>query len=147
MKFFRLLSRVRFWKHRALKAEQRCDALIKEFMAEIQELKESNEAERWRNMSREDELVTVPARMGGLWGMPPRTGPARMKQVNQPPRTLAQPADPWDALSWADKQEYDMQWKDAALAQGIPEYVAKQQFLAELQSRRIPIHDEPFASN
>ncbi len=146
-KFFRLLSRVRFWKHRALKAEQRCDALIKEFMAEIQELKESNDAEMWRNRAREDELITVPQRLQGLWGMPPRTGPARMKQVNQPPHALAQPADPWDALSWADKQEYDMQWKDAALAQGIPEYAAKQQFLAELQARRIPINDEPFTSN
>ncbi len=147
MKFLRLLARVRFWKHRALKAEQQCTELITQFEAEIHELKESNDAEMWRNRSREDELITVPQRLQGLWGMPPRTGPARMKQVNQPSRALAQPADPWESLTWADKQEYELQWKDAALAQGIPEYIAKQQFLAELQSRRIPIHDEPFASN
>ncbi len=119
----------KFWRKRALKAEA------------------SLEAERWRNLEREDTLVTVPMRLGGLWGMPPRTGPARMKQVNTPPHALAKPADPWDSLSWADKQEYELQWKDAALAQGIPEYVAKQQFLAELQSRRTPINDEPVAAN
>ncbi len=143
-KFFRLLARVRFWKYRALKAEQRISDLIEQYAAEIQELKESNEAERYRNMSREDDLITVPMRLGGLWGMPPRTGPA-MKQVNQPPRAIAQPADPWDALSWADKQEFDLQWKDAAAARGIPEYVARQQFMAEIASRKIPINDEPFS--
>ncbi len=143
-KFFRLLARVRFWKHRALKAEKRISDLIEQYAVEIQELKESNDAEMWRNRAREDELITVPQRLQGLWGMPPRTGPA-MKQVNQPPRALAQPADPWDALSWADKQEFDLQWKDAAAARGIPEYVARQQFMAEIATRKIPINDEPFS--
>ncbi len=144
MKIFRLLARVRFWKHRALKAEQRVSDLIERFAIEIQELKESNEAERWRNMSREDELITVPARLGGLWGMPARTGPARPKQVNQPPQ-LAKPSDPWEALSWAEKQEFEMFWKGDAEAANVPEHIARQQFMATIAERKVPIHDEPFS--
>lgn len=142
-KFFRLLARVRFWKHRALKAEQRISDLIEQYAAEIQELKESNEAERWRNMSREDDLITVPQRLGGLWGMPPRTGPAM--KVNQRPPALAKPADPWESLSWADKKEFEMFWKADAEAANVPEHIARQQFLAELANRKIPINDEPFS--
>ncbi len=122
-------AQAKFWRKRALKAEA------------------SLEAERWRNLEREDTLVTVPMRLGGLWGMPARTGPAPMKQVNQPPRQLTQSADPWDSLSWADKQEYDMQYKDAAAAMGIPEWRSKQEFLAVVESRRNPINDELFTAN
>jgi hypothetical protein len=116
----------KFWRKRALKAEA------------------ALEAEIIRNREREDTLVTVPMRLGGLWGMPARSAPA-VKQVNVVP-ALAQPADPWDALSWADKQEYEMFWKADAVAAGVPEQQARQQFLAEIMSRRIPINDEPFSN-
>jgi hypothetical protein len=117
----------KFWRKRALKAEA------------------ALEAEVVRNREREDTLVTVPMRLGGLWGMPARSAPA-VRQVNVPPQ-LTQSTDPWDGLSWADKQEYEMFWKADAVAAGIPEQQARQQFLMELQTRRTPINDEPYATN
>ena len=130
MRFFRWRhwrASAKYWRKRALKAES------------------SLEAEVMRNREREDTLVTVPMRIAGLWGMPARTGPAT-KQVNTPIPAIARTADPWDSLSWADKQEYEMFWKEDAQAAGVPEQQARNQFLAELASRRIPINDEPFAN-
>ncbi len=129
MRFFRWRhwrASSKFWRKRALKAEA------------------ALEAEVIRNREREDTLVTVPMRLGGLWGMPARSAPA-VKQVNPVP-ALVQSTDPWDALSWADKQEYEMFWKQDAVAAGVPEQQARQQFLAEIMNRRIPINDEPFSN-
>jgi len=142
MKFFRLLARVRFWKRRAQKAEHRIVELIEQYVAEVAELKAANDAEMYRNREREDTLITVPMRLGGLWGMPARTGPAAPKQVNRPPQLTAS-ADPWDSLTWADKQEFQMFWKADADAMGIPELQARQQFLATLEKRRVAINDDP----
>ncbi len=121
--------KARYWRRRAIDAER--------------ELK----AEMWRNRAREDELVTVPQRLQGLWGMPARTGPAPTKQVSRVTPQLTSSTDPWDSLTWADKQEYEMFWKADAAAAGVPEHQARQQFLLELQNRRIPINDDPFAAN
>lgn len=85
-------------------------------------------------------------RVMGLWGMPARTGPAT-QQMGVPIPALARTTDPWDSLSWADKQEYEMFWKADAAVAGVPEQQARQQFLSELQNRRVPINDEPFAAN
>lgn len=120
--------RYHYWRRRAVNAERKL------------------EAETLRNREREDTLVTVPMRLGGLWGMPARGEPAQIKQVNAAPR-LTQPTDPWDGLSWADKQEYEMFWKQDAQAAGVPEQQARQQFLMELQNRRTPINDDPFSAN
>jgi hypothetical protein len=142
-KFFRLLARVRFWKHRALKAEQRCIHLIEQYEVEIQELKESNDAEMWRNREREDELITVPQRLQGLWGMPPRSEPAIAAKRRHVPKQLTQSADPWDSLSWADKAEFDMYWKADAEAAGVSLPQARQRFLQEVViPRRQPLMDD-----
>ena len=101
------------------------------------------EAERYRNLEREDTLVTVPMRMAGLWGMPAREAPAPIKQVN--PRPLTASNDPWDTLTWADRQEFDLQWKPYAEEAGIPMAQAKQRFLSEvILPRRSPLNDEPY---
>lgn len=121
--------RYRYWRKRAVKAER------------------ALEAEKYRNLEREDTLVTVPMRIQGLWGMPARNAPASLAKQVSAPRQLTQATDPWDALSWADKQEFDMEWKQAAAAAGVSEQQARQQFLLELQNRRIPINDEPFGAN
>lgn len=127
-------ARSRYWRSRALKAE----ALVSEKELQL-------EAERDRNREREDTLVTVPMRIAGLWGMPARSGPA-VRQVNTPVPALVRSTDPWDALTWADKNEYEMFWKADAVAAGVPEQQARQQFLAEIMKRRIPINDEPFSN-
>jgi len=119
--------KARYWQRRAMSAERQL------------------KAEMWRNRAREDELITVPQRIQGLWGMPARTGPAMKNVSRETSRQLTQPNDPWDGLSWAEKQEYEMFWKADAAAAGVPEHLARQQFLAEMQSRKIPINDEPFS--
>lgn len=123
-------ARARYWRHRALEAEA------------------SLEAERWRNLEREDTLVTVPMRLGGLWGMSARSGPAPTRQPQRiAAAPLTGPSDPWHALSWADKNEFEMFWKADAEAAGVPLQQARQQFLAELASRRTPLNDDPFGAN
>jgi hypothetical protein len=123
-------ARAKFWRGRALKAEGQL------------------EAERWRNLEREDTLVTVPMRLGGLWGMPARDAPAPVKQVNRRPAQLTASTDPWDTLTGADMMEFDLEWKGAAEAAGVPLSVAKQQFLAEvIMPRRMPLNDDPYSTN
>lgn len=122
-------ARSRYWRHRALKTE----ALL--------------EAETLRNREREDELVTVPMRIAGLFAPPPRTGPI-LKPINRMAPTPVTPlSDPWNALSWADKNEFDMFWKADAAAAGVPEHEARQKFLLEIESRRTPLNDDPYGAN
>lgn len=122
-------ARARFWRVRALKAEA------------------SLEAERYRNLEREDTLVTVPMRLGGLWGMPARDAPAPIKQVNTRTPQLTASTDPWDSLTGADKMEFDLEWKQAAEDAGIPMQEAKRRFLAEVVTpRRMPLNDDPFSN-
>lgn len=122
-------ARARYWRKRAVSAE-----------AELR-------AETFRNREREDELVTVPMRMAGLWGMPPRAAPA-LKQVNQlAPTPVSTPGDPWHSLSWADKNEFNMYWKPDADAAGVPEHEARQKFLLEIESRRTPLNDDPYGAH
>lgn len=97
-------------------------------------------------MAREDELITVPMRMSGLFGMPPRTEPASLPGPKR--RTaLSQSADPWETLTWADKEEFDLYWKPDAEATGVPLQQAKQRFLTEvILPRRQPLNDDPYLS-
>ena len=114
----------RYWKRRAHKAE----ALL---LAETQ-----------RNRAREDTLVTIPVRMAGLmaFGLEPRDAPARM--VHHAPRQLTAVLDPWDALSGAERMEFDTFWKADAEAAGISLQQARRQFMAEIEKRK-SLNDEP----
>lgn len=95
-------------------------------------------------MAREDELVTVSMRAQGLFGMPPRTEPA------SPPKrrtSLSQSADPWDSLTWADREEFNLYWAPDAEATGVSLQQAKQRFLTEvILPRRQPLNDDPYLS-
>ncbi len=121
----------KFWRKRALKAEA------------------SLEAEMLRNREREDTLITVPMRAMGLFGIPAREAPAPLvRNVSRPTSQLVKSTDPWDSLSWADRQEFDMYWKDDAAAAGVPLMQARERFLAEVViPRRQPLMDEPFGMN
>jgi hypothetical protein len=118
--------KARYWRRRAILAER--------------ELK----AEMWRNRAREDELITVPQRMQGLFGIPAREAPAPLvRNVSRPTSQLVKSTDPWDSLSWADRQEFDMYWKDDAAAAGVPLMQARERFLAEVViPRRQPLMDD-----
>ena len=120
-------ARARYWHLRAAKAEA------------------SLEAECLRNREREDTLVAVPMRLGGLFGIQPRSAPALARPQSRPIPAPIAAASPWDALTWADKQEFDMYWKPDAEAAGISLQQAQQKFLAEIAQRRIPLNDEPFS--
>lgn len=118
-------ARSRYWRHRALRAEAQL------------------EAERWRNSEREDTLITVPMRLGGLWGMPARSGPAPTKQVSRiapaPPVTAT---DPWIAQTTPEERwEFDLYWKQDAQAAGYSDAQAKQEFMRRLQERKQLIDD------
>lgn len=122
-------ARAKFWRGRALKAEGQL------------------EAERYRNLEREDTLVTVPMRMAGLWGMPAREAPAPpVKQINQRP-SLNAATDPWETLTWADRQEYDLMWKPEVDAGIVTAQQQKQRFLSEvILPRRQPLQDDPYSN-
>ena len=123
-------ARAKFWRHRALKAEA------------------SLEAEMWRNRAREDVLVDGHLRAAGLWVMPARDAPAPpLKQVNARAPQSATPADPWEKLSGTEKWEFDMEWKSAAEAAGIPLAQAKQDFMNEIALRRQPLNDDPYGQS
>lgn len=117
-------GKARYWRKQARQAERQL------------------EAERNRNREREDTLVAVPMRMSGLWGLEPRAKEAPVVARPRPAPMVAR--DPWELLSWADRNEYDMFWKSGAEAAGIPEQQAKQQFLQELAIRKQPLNDDPF---
>jgi NAD(P)-dependent dehydrogenase (short-subunit alcohol dehydrogenase family) len=104
------------------------------------------EAERERNMIREDTFVSASI-MGqrGMYGVPPRVGPAI-----QSPKRIEKPVNQypaWDAnLTWADKQEFELEWKTAAERAGVGMAKAQQDFLMEIAKRRVPLQDDPFSN-
>jgi hypothetical protein len=120
-------ARAKFWRGRALKAEA------------------SLEAERYRNLEREDTLVTVPMRLGGLWGMPARDAPAQpLKQVHQRPGLNAA-SDPWETLTWADREEFNLMWKPDVDSGLVTFQQQKDRFLSEvILPRRQPLNDDPY---
>src|SRR5690349_5747158 len=123
--FYRLLSRIRklgaseYWRLRALRAE------------------EALEAEANRNRAREDVFVSA-AVLGarGMWGQPPRTGPAR----TQAPVSLLDAAAP--TMSGADRMEFEQFWLPDAMRNNIPRQQAEKDFLQELVKRKA-LNDEP----
>lgn len=117
--------RYHYWRRRAVTAER------------------ALQSEKDRNRAREDELITVPMRAMGLFGIAPRESPALPKQVSRP--ALSAPADPWQALTWQDRQEFEMFWKPDAEAAGVSLSQAQQKFMQEIANRRQPLADDPFS--
>lgn len=128
MKFFRLLVKIRYWRLRALGAE-----------SELKTVRAQAEAERWRNQGREDMFASA-AIMGsrGMWGVPPRTSPAELKQVNQVMPSL----DPFSQLAFKDKAEFEAFWWPDAQIVGRNRQQAQNDFLMELAKRK-SFNDEP----
>ncbi len=124
--------RVRRWRARAIKAERG-----------LAHLRFQLNAEMYRNRSREDALITVPMRLGGLYGMAPREGPATPKFSPKPKSNAA--ADPWDNLTWSEREEYNLIYKDDAEKAGLSQAQARQYFLEVLAERKQPLNDDPFA--
>lgn len=134
-------ARRRYWKMRAFRSEQKLADVLAANAREVRDLRDLLEAERWRNLSREDTFVSATV-MGGrnMFGVPPRTGPA-IKQAGYG-STAVKSLDPWDSISYADKAEFDQFWKKDAEDAGVPIQQARAQFLIELANRRA-IQDEP----
>lgn len=126
------------WRARA-KHYQRQAAKLE---AALKELREDLEAETFRNRAREDTFVSA-AVMGsrGMFGVPPRTGPAIQRQAQPEP---FHPTDPWDSLlTGADRLEFETNWWPDAQRANVSLVTAKQQFMEEVAARR-RLNDEPF---
>ena len=125
IRFFRLLAHVRVLSNR------------------VKLLEHQLEAERWRNIVREDFFVSA-AVMGGRWmvGIQPRNGPAYQK-----PQQARQPAyDPFQ-FRGVHLLEYEAEWKPQAEAAGVSEHEAKRQFALELERRRgNRLIDDPYGT-
>ena len=134
MKFFRLYARLRYWRTKANYLEKKL-AIERGRVLDVQA---QAEAERYRNLEREDMFVSATV-MGtrGMYGVPPRVGPAQVKQIPQ----LAQAADPWSALHFNEKAEFETEWMPAAEAYGKSRQQAQQDFLLELANRK-SLNDE-----
>lgn len=105
------------------------------------------EGERDRNRVREDTFVSASV-MGqrGMYGVPPRMGAA----IQPPTKAIAPVVEQytaWDShLSWADKQEFELEWKTSAERAGVSVHRAQQDFLVELAKRRTSLNDDPFSN-
>lgn len=141
IRFFRLLVRVRYWKRRALSAEKRHLDLTEQFAAEKAALQSQMEAERWRNVAREDTYASATILGGrGMWGVAPRTGPASTQRPTSLLEVASQSGVP--VMSGPDRMEFETQWLPYAEQNGISRQQAERDFLRELANRKA-LHDEP----
>lgn len=122
LQLFRFRAQVRYWRHRALKAEGQLDA------------------ERCRNQTREDFFVSASV-MGtrGMFGIAPRIGPA---QTGKPTSPLQQAPL---AMTGADRLEFETLWLPDARAAGVDDNTALRDFMQEIAKRRVPLNDEPYS--
>ncbi len=122
LRLLRLRAQVRYWRARALKAEMRL------------------EAERYRNLTREDFFVSASV-MGqrGMFGVPPRTGPAAKKTITT--QIQQQPL----AMTGAERLEFETLWLPDARVAGVDDNTALRDFMQEIAKRRVPLNDEPYA--
>jgi hypothetical protein len=130
--------RWRRWRARA-KHYQRQAAQLE---VTLRELREDFEAEVWRNRAREDSFVSA-AVMGarGMFGVPPRTGPAIQRQAQPQP---FHPPDPFDTLlTGADKLEFQTIVLPDARRAGVSDAEARRHFLEDVLQRRQSLNDEP----
>jgi hypothetical protein len=116
---FRLVLSRHYWKRYALALERQL------------------EGERWRNQAREDEMITVPMRMAGLYGVATREGPAQprdplRRQIQRPP---VQAANPWELLTEEERAEWPTYLADAD-PNGTNVPAARREFLQMVQMRR-----------
>lgn len=137
IRFFRLLGRVRYWKRRALVAEQKCLDLATGFAADTKEMQEQMDAEMYRNRMREDTLTSARG-LGakGMYGLAPRVGPA----LTQKPQSLLEAAAP--SMTAIDKMEFETEWLPYAIQNGFTRQQAERDFLKELTNRKA-LNDEP----
>lgn len=118
-------------------------ARVRALGSKVALLEKQLEAERYRNIVREDFFVSAAVMGGrGIVGIPPRVGPAyQPRQPVQPPVY-----DPFQ-LHGVDLMEFEAEWKPQAEAAGITEHEAKRQFILELEKRRgNKLIDDPYAN-
>lgn len=94
------------------------------------------EGERWRNQSREDELLTVPMRSLGMYGVATRSAPAPprdplRRQIN---RSISK-ADPWAMLTDEERAEWPLYQADAD-PDGTHTAAVRREFLQMIEMRR-----------
>lgn len=115
-----ILLRLLYWRRYALRLEAQL------------------EGEKARNQSREDELLTVPMRYLGMYGVATREGPAQprvplgrqLERHNSMPRASA-----WSTLTDDERAEWVIYKTDTDYA-GVPEQQARKEFLQMLEIRR-----------
>lgn len=96
------------------------------------------EGERWRNQNREDQLLTVPMRYLGMYGVAEREGPARPMDTlrRRAQRRPAVPTnDAWSTLTDDERLEWQS-W--SADVDPTPDQVvaAKREFLEMIRQRK-----------
>lgn len=127
MKLLRLVIWGRRWRSRALRAEHK-----------LIEISAQAEAERYRNMGREDAFASAACLQGrGMVGIEPRYAPAET-----PRSRFTEQVDPWQALTRIEKDEFEREWLVDAVTHGIDPRKARQDYLKEL-TRRKQFNDEP----
>lgn len=122
IRLLRLRSQLRYWRQRALAAEDRL------------------EAETWRNRNREDMFVSATV-MGsrGMFGVSPRVGPAQLARPAQQLPLLPQ------QMTGAEQLEFNTLWLPDALQSGISRQQAEQDFLIEVAKRKT-LNDDPYSN-
>lgn len=119
MKRTRLLLRLLYWRRYAKALERQL------------------EGERWRNQAREDELLTVPMRYLGMYGVATREGPAQprdpLRRQIQKPRTRQ--VDAWASLTDEERAEWPL-YKADADPDGQNDAAVKREFLQMIEFRR-----------
>jgi hypothetical protein len=123
-------NRSRYWRAKCRAAEVRYGQLLLQA-----------EAERWRNVAREDTFASASI-LGAraMWGVAPRTGPA----ATQRPPSLLDVANQsgLPTMTGPDRMEFETEWLPFALRNGISRQQAENEFLQELTKRKA-LNDEP----
>lgn len=121
LRLMRANRKARYWKKYALSLERQL------------------EGERWRNQSREDELLTVPMRYLGMFGVATREAPAQPREPlrRQAQRTRTVPtSDPWSTLTDEERAEWKM-WREDVNPTPEQEAGAKREFMEMVRLRRM----------
>lgn len=98
------------------------------------------EGEKIRNQAREDELITVPMRMLGMYGVATREGPAPLvqplrRQAARQHRQVTQ-SSPWAMLTDDERAEWPLYLADVD-PDGVRVQQVRQEFLQMIEQRRV----------